>query len=207
MIRGTSGAPRFAAYEHKAPQSINRITAAARPYVTVRRPFVDYRFFEVCQRVPPAWRACHAWREHWLVSTYPELFARIPNQQTGVPAGSSRARWQLARAARFGGRRLLRAARSAGLGVVVPDRTYHPDERFWSMPSARAQIEGTILRQESISCEVFGRSRLEPLVRDFFDRAASPVQVIGALYVFERYHQCLAASLASVRHTTREYAC
>jgi len=207
MIRSTPGAPRFAAYEHKAPQSTNRITAAARPYVTVRRPFVDYRFFEVCQRLPSAWRARHAWREQWLVSTYPELFATIPNQQTGVPAGSSRARWQLARVARFGWRRVLRAVRAAGLPVVVPDRTYHPDERFWSAPSEREQIERTILRQGSISCDVFGRSRLELTVRDFFERAASPVQVIGALYVFERYHQCLAASLTSARRNTREYAC
>jgi hypothetical protein len=207
MIRSTPGAPRFAVYEHKAPQSTNRITAAARPYVTVRRPFVDYRFFELCQRLPSAWRARHAWREQWLASTYPELFARIPNQQTGVPAGSSRVRWQMTRAARFGWRRVLRAARAAGLPVVVPDRTYHPDERSWSTPAARAQIEQTILRQGSISCDVLGRSRLELTLRDFFERAASPVQVIGALYVFERYHQCLAASLTSARQKTRECAC
>ena len=207
IIRRTPGAPRFAVYEHKASQSTNRITAAARPYVTVRRPFVDYRFFEACQRVPSAWRARHAWREQWLVSTYPELFARIPNQQTGVPAGASRARWHLARVARFGWRRLLRTARAAGIPVVVPDRTYHPDERFWSAPSQRAQIEETILRTGSISGEVFGRSHLEHTVRDFFERAASPVQVIGALYVFERYHQGLAASLEDARQKTREYAC
>lgn len=207
MIRRTPGTPRFAVYEHKAPQSTNRITAAARPYVTVRRPFVDYRFFELCQRLPSARRADHAWREQWLVSTYPELFARIPNQQTGVPPGSSRVRWQMTRVARFGWRRVLRAARALGFPVVVPDRTYHPDERFWSTPSARGQIERTILRPGSISGDVFGRTRLELTVRDFFERAASPVQVIGALYVFERYHQGLAASVASARQKTREYAC
>jgi len=207
MIRSTPGTPRFAVYEHKAPQSTNRITAAARPYVTVRRPFVDYRFFELCQRLPAPWRSRHAWRERWLVSTYPELFASIPNQQTGVPPGSSHTRWQLTRVARFGWRRILRAARAAGLPILVPDRTYHPDERFWSAPPVRAEIEGTILRQGSISCDVFGRSRLELTVRAFFERAASPVQVIGALYVFEHYHQCLAASLVSARQKTREYAC
>jgi len=207
MIRSTPGPARFAPYEQKLSQSTNRITAAARPFATVRRPFVDYRFFEICQRVPPAWRAKHQWREQWLVSTYPEYFGRIPNQQTGVPLQSSRLRWQLTRAGRFGWRRVLRAARAAGLPVVVPDRSYHPDERYWSRPAERATIEGTILRSGSVSCDVFGRSRVQSAVQDFFERGAAPVQVIGALYVFEHYHQTLAASLSSARQKVREHAC
>jgi asparagine synthase (glutamine-hydrolysing) len=207
MIAATPGAPRFAPYEHKLPQSTNRITAAARPFALVRRPFVDYRFFELCQQMPPAWRMGHRWRERWLVSTYPECFARIPNQQTGVPPQSSRLRWQLTRTARFAWRRVLGAAKSAGLRVSVPERSYHPDERYWSEPAARAQLEGTILRNGSICCEVFGRARVAETLRDFFQHRANPVQVIGALYVFERYHQTLAASLASARQKTREYAC
>ena len=207
LIASTSGAPRFALYEHKAPQSTNRVTAAARPYVTVRRPFVDYSFFETCQRISAASRARHAWRERWLVSSYPQLFARIPNQQSGVPAGSSRTRWHLTRAARFGWRRMLRTARSIGLPVVVRDRTYHPDERYWSEPEQRSHIERTIMRPGSISCDVFGRSQVETTLRNFFEQAASPVQVIGALYVFERYHQTLSAALDAARRTTRAYAC
>ena len=207
LIARTPGAPRFAAYEHKAPQSTNRITAAARPYITVRRPFVDYAFFEVCQRQSPQWRARHGWREQWLLSSYPELFARIPNQQTGVPPGSSRARWHATRVARFGWRRVLRAARAAGLPVNVPDRSFHPDERFWSRPAERSRIEGTILRGQSISCDVFGRARVQSVLRDFFERGAAPVQVIGALYVFEHYHQTLAASLSGARSAPREHAC
>lgn len=207
LIRNTGGSPRFALYEHKAPQSTNRITAAARPYVTVRRPFVDYRFFETCQRVPVASRARHAWRERWLRSTYPELFASIPNQQTGVPVGSSRLRWHVARATRYGWRRLLRSTQAIGFPVVVPDRTYHPDERFWGQPTERRLIEQTILRQGSITCDVFGRARIEMTLRDFFQRSASPVQVIGALYVFERYHDQLSASINAARRMTRAYAC
>jgi hypothetical protein len=207
LIASTSGAPRFALFEHKAPQSTNRVTAAARPYVTVRRPFVDYSFFETCQRMSATSRARHGWRERWLLSSYPKLFARIPNQQSGVPAGSSRARWHVTRAARFGWRRMLRSARSIGLPVVIPDRTYHPDERYWSQPEQRSQIERTIMRPDSISCEVFGRSRIETTLRSFFEQAASPVQVIGALYVFERYHQTLSAALEAARRTTRAYAC
>jgi hypothetical protein len=142
-----------------------------------------------------------------LRSTYPRLFASIPNQQTGVPPGASNLRRQLTRAARFGWRRLVRTARAAGLPVEVPERTYHPDERFWSRPEARPVIEGTILRSGSISCDIFGRARVHATVQTFFDSGAAPVQVIGALYVFEHYHQTLAAFLADARREVRSHAC
>jgi asparagine synthetase B (glutamine-hydrolysing) len=207
LIQATPGPARFAPYEHKLPQSTNRITAAARPYATVRRPFVDYQFFETCQRIPAAWRANHMWRQRWLVSTYPRYFARIPNQQTGVPAQASRLRWQITRAARYGWRRLLRSARVAGMPVVVPERSYHPDDRYWSKPDERARIEATVLRNGSLSCDIFGRRHVESTLRDFFDGGAGPVQVIGALYVFEHYHQSLANSLLDARSQIKEYAC
>jgi hypothetical protein len=207
LMQVTPGPARFAPYEHKLPQSTNRITAAARPYAIVRRPFVDYQFFEMCQRIPAAWRKEHRWRERWLVSTYPEYFACIPNQQTGVPAQASKMRWQLTRAARFAWRRLLRGARELGMPVVVPERSYHPDHRYWSKPDERSRIETTILRNGSISCDMFGRARVESTLRDFFEHTAGPVQVIGALYVFEHYHQSLADSLRIAKAHVREYAC
>jgi len=207
LIQQTAGSPRFAPYEHKLPQSTNRITAAARPYATVRRPFVDYQFFEVCQRIPSGWRTDHGWRQRWLASTYPEYFARIPNQQTGVPVQASRMRWQVTRAARFSWRLLLRGTRELGVPVVVPERSYHPDDRYWSKADERSQIEMTILRNGSISCDVFGHARVESTLRDFFDRGAGPVQVIGALYVFEHYHQSLANALRRAKAQVREYAC
>lgn len=207
MIGSTRGHARFTPYEHKLPQSTNRVTAAARPYVTVRRPFVDYRFFETAQRVAPSWRADHAFRERWLVSTYPEFFAGIPDQRTGVPPRSSRVHWQLRRAARFGWRRVMTLARAAGAPVNVPERTYHPDERYWSRAPERAAIEGAILREGSISCDVFGRDRVREILRQFFDAGGAPVQVIGALYVFERYHHTLGASLADARRQITTHAC
>jgi hypothetical protein len=175
--------------------------------VTVRRPFVDYRFFDAVQRVPAQWRADHAFREQWLVSTYPEFFARIPNQRTGVPPGSSRVRWHVTRAVRFGWRRALAAAARAGAPVTVADRSYHPDERFWSQPADRAAIESTILRRDSISGELFGRDRLRAVLARFFDAGDAPVQVVGALYVFEHYHQTLGAFLAGARRDRRLHAC
>jgi asparagine synthetase B (glutamine-hydrolysing) len=207
LIHETTGSPRFAPYEHKLPQSTNRITAAARPYAIVRRPFVDYQFFEMCQRIPAAWRTDHRWRQRWLASTYPEYFARIPNQQTGVPVHASRMRWQVTRAARFAWRLLLRGTRELGMPVIVPERSYHPDDRYWSKADERSQIETTILRNGSISCDIFGRPRVESTLRDFFDRGAGPVQVIGALYVFEHYHQSLANALRHAKAQVREHAC
>jgi len=207
LIQTTPGPARFAPYEHKLPQSTNRITAAARPYAIVRRPFVDYQFFEMCQRIPAAWRADHGWRECWLVSTYPEYFAGIPNQQTGVPAQASNVRWQVTRAARFAWRRVLRGAHELGIPVVVPERSYHPDDRNWSKAAERSRIETTILRNGSISCDVFGRARVESTLCDFFEQGAGAVQVIGALYVFEHYHQSLADSLRRAKAQVREYAC
>jgi hypothetical protein len=91
--------------------------------------------------------------------------------------------------------------------VSVPDRSYHPDDRFWAKPDARSGIEATIMRNGSISCDIFGRGRVESTVRDFFDRGAGPVQVIGALYVFEHYHQALAHSLLRAKAHVKEYAC
>ena len=106
-LAGIGGPVRHAPYELKMPQAISRITAAARPYVTVRRPFVAYRFFELAQRIPSAWKAGHRWHHEWLRSTYPDLFARIPHQRTGVPVGSSHLRWQVTRTTRFVWRRGL----------------------------------------------------------------------------------------------------
>jgi hypothetical protein len=91
--------------------------------------------------------------------------------------------------------------------VTVADRSYHPDERFWSQPADRAAIESTILRRDSISGELFGRDRLRAVLARFFDAGDAPVQVVGALYVFEHYHQTLGAFLAGARRDRRLHAC
>ena len=118
-----------------------------------------------------------------------------------------RLRWQATRVARYGWRRLLRAAGAAGQPVTIPERSFHPDDRFWSRPAERAVIEGTILRAGSLSCDLFGRDKVRDTMRQFFEAGAAPVQVVGALYVFERYHQTLAASLADARRQIGTHAC
>jgi hypothetical protein len=203
ILDGVGGDPRFAMFEHKLPQSIARIGDAARPYVRVRRPFVDYRLFEVLQRVPMAARADHRWHEQWLRGSYPELFARIPNQRTAAPAGAGAARRHLTRIARFGWRTLLGAIESSGVPVRVPQRSFHPDERYWSVPSVRATLENTIMRKHSISVDLFGRPAVETTLNEFFQLRQGPVQVVGALFVYEQYHQSLHEALGAARQRAR----
>jgi hypothetical protein len=199
LISQTPGGGHFVSYEHKLPQAINRITAMARPWVRVRRPFVDYGFWSQAYRVPPALRANHQWHEHWLRTTYPALFACIPNQRTAVPPGSSPLRFQVTRAARYGVRRALTLARKTGLPVTVPERGFHPDWPAWRAPDVRDQITATILRPDSISADIFGRDRVAETLQAYFERDAAPTQVIGALFVFEHYHQTLPALLRQWR--------
>jgi hypothetical protein len=89
----------------------------------------------------------------------------------------------------------------AHLGVPARPRirSYHDDAMFWRAPEARARIEGTILRQDSLCCDILGRETVTMVVKDWFDRLAAPTQVIGALYVYEVYHRDLAAQLRAVR--------
>ena len=56
-IAATPGAARYA-LRTEISASASRVTAAARPRVTVRRQFLDYRFFD--PRACPQWRADHA---------------------------------------------------------------------------------------------------------------------------------------------------
>jgi asparagine synthase (glutamine-hydrolysing) len=195
-------AARFAIFDHKMAQAINRITLTLRPYVRVRRPFVDYRVFELAQGVSARIRGEGALRDRWLRSTYPALF-RIPNQNTGVPPLTSEWRRQVTRALRFAWRRMLATAASLGAPVTVPRRSYHADDVFWRRSDARARIEDAILRRGSLSCDVFGREEVTSVVRDWFDRLQGATQVIGALYVFESYHRDLGATLHAARRAVR----
>jgi hypothetical protein len=199
LVRVLEGAsPRFGIFDHKIPQSTNRIPLAMRPGVRVRRPFVDYRVFELAQGVSARIRRDGALRDRWLRSTYPALF-RIPNQNTGVPPLAPDWRRSLTRAVRFAWRRTLATAASLGAPVTVPRRHYHADEVFWRRPEARARIEAAILRNGSLSCDLFGREAVASVLRDWFDRLEGPTQVIGALYVFESYHRDLGATLDAAR--------
>ena len=89
--------------------------------------------------------------------------------------------------------------RSRGLPVTVPERHFHPDESYWSMPEARRRIEETILRNDSLSCEVFSREAVQTTLRQFFDERSVAAQTVGALFVFEHYHRALASFLADAR--------
>ena len=57
---------------------------AWRPWLRVRKPFVDYAFFDFCQGLPADVRVEGRLHERWLHAMYPRAFA-IPNQKTGMP--------------------------------------------------------------------------------------------------------------------------
>lgn len=200
LVSALDGAPaRFALFANKLPQSTNRLTAAWRSRVRVRRPFVDYAFFDFCQGLPSETRGRQAFYERWLLSRYPACFASIPNQKTGVPIQTPRWQLQLDRGRRF----LWRKTKPhlGALGVLVRPRLryYHNDELFWRAPEVWPRIEGTILRPGSLCCETLGRDAVTTFLRDWRERAAGPAQVVGALYVYETYHRDLPDHLSAAR--------
>jgi asparagine synthase (glutamine-hydrolysing) len=189
LVRCLNGAhPRYAVYENKLPQATNRWTASWRPWMRVRKPFLDYDLFDFWQGLPPRVRGEERLYERFLAGRYPKLFRTIPHQKTGVPVLTSEWRRQLNRTIRF-------ALRKAG--ISRSPRQYH-DDLGHSGGGIRERIEETILGHGSLCCEILERAKVTELVRAWFQRKA-PDQAIGALYVYERYHQDLAAQLRAAR--------
>jgi len=188
-------AARFVLFEHKLPQATNRWPTAWRPWLRVRKPFLDYAFFDFCQGLPSEIRVAGRLHERWLRSTYPACFAAIPNHKTGAPAFAPAWRVQLARAWRVGGRTLLpmlpRPWRPA-----PRIRAYHDDDRVWRQPAFVGRIVETITAPGSLCCEILGREAVTRLLGEWRASARAPAQVIGALYVYEQYHRELPAGLA-----------
>ena len=204
LVSALDGAPpRFVLFEHKMPQATNRWTAAWRPWLRVRKPFLDYAFFDFCQGLPVGARTDGRLHEHWLRREYPACFAAIPNQRTGLPVLSPRWRVELARASRRGAS-LLRRAVPAPFRPPPRTRAYHDDDRVWRAPATVDRIVGTILRRDSLCCEILGRTRVESLLDPWVASAAAPAQAVGALYVYETYHRDLASSLADVGDAAAE---
>ncbi len=136
IVAGLSGAPpRFALFEHKIPQSTNRWVDAWRPWLAVRRPFLDYDLFDFWQGLPVTLRREGRLYERWLTHRFPELFRTIPNQKDMVPVLSSPLRRQIVRSVRFATRKVL--------GVVnlkTRSRSYHDEHGHWSQPKNRSRI-------------------------------------------------------------------
>jgi hypothetical protein len=194
IARLAPSSAKFAVYEHKFPQAIHPIFQSYSPYMRVRSPFTDYALFDFFGRLSDRTRQ---WLYRaWLTQKYPAFFRSIPDQSTGLTLQAPPAVVALERARRGAVRALSATLRAAGLPAPRPRvRAYHDEDRRWNMAPCRDRIEGTILRQGSLSAEIFGRPSLAAAVRDFFDRARGPVQVVGALYAFEAYHRDLPAHL------------
>jgi asparagine synthase (glutamine-hydrolysing) len=188
---------RFAGFEHKWP-ALGLIYGAYSLWFRLRKPFVDYAFFEFFQSQPDGIRGTPLF-EHWLRSSYPACYTDIPNHKTGMPVLTPHWRVQVERARRFTYRQLQPLLAGVGLPAAPRIRSYQSDEVYWRQPEARAEIEGTILRPGSLCCEILGRHAVTTVVRDWFERLDAPTQVIAALYVYENYHQDLSAHLRQSR--------
>jgi len=201
LAAALGGAPaRYALFEHKLPQSTNRWTAAWRPWLRVRKPFVDYAFFDFCQGLPTSARLEGNLHERWLRASYPGCFASIPNQKTGVPILTPRWRVQAARLIRGARARLIPYV-PAAVRPAPRIRNYTDNDGVWRQPGTVDALTSTILKAESLAMGVFGRDRLSALMARWVATAAAPAQVIGALYVFEMYHAGLGGHLQGARRT------
>ena len=200
---GQSLGSRFLLFDHKLPQSTNRWTVAWRPWLRVRKPFLDYAFFDFCQSLSWDLRGRQRVYEVWLRRHYPAFFARIPNHRTGAPVMAAPWQLQAARAGRVARRIWLRAAGRLGVPHRPWHRNYFDDQAYWSATEARRRITETVLRPDSVACDLLGRPSVAQLLDAWFSRGAAPAQVVGGLYVFERYHQDLAAHLRAARLASR----
>lgn len=196
MIAALGGAPvRFAAFEHKLPQSTNRWSAAWRPWLRVRKPFTDYALFDFCQGLPVTARLDDGLRQRWVRETWPALFRSIPDQKTGLPVLTPRWRVQVERARRYAWRTVQPSLERAGLPAPRRIRNYRDDDTAFR--EVRDRIERT-LDKRSLCAQIFGADAVAGVVDAFF-RHTAPAQVVAALYSFERYHAGLAAHLRSAR--------
>ena len=188
-------AARFATLANKLPQSTNRWTAAWRPWLRVRKPFVDYAFFDLCQGLAPAVRVEGRLHERWLRTAYPDCFTSIPNQKTGMPVLAPEWRVQAARIRRGARARLVRLLPER-LRPAPRIRSYQNND-LWREPGIVDRITEPILRADALCAGVFGRDRVAQLVGTWTATGAAPAQVVGALYVFETYHRELGRTLAA----------
>jgi asparagine synthase (glutamine-hydrolysing) len=185
---------KFAIYEHKFPQAIHPIFQTYAPYVRLCTPFTDYALFDFFAVRSP--RSRERLYRSWLARKYPWLFRWIPDQRTGLPVTAPDAAVTLERYRRGGLRMLSNALHTAKIPFGRPRaRAYHDEHRRWTMPAIRERIERVVLRDGSVSADVFGRDALQAVLGDWFDGANGPVQVVGALYTFEAYHRDLPAHL------------
>jgi hypothetical protein len=194
---------RWALFEHKYPQSTNRWSASWRPWLRVRKPFTDYELFDFCQSLPAELRGRARFYERWLRRAYPALFAHIPAQKLNVPAAASAPRIVLARGLRVVRRQWMRTSAAIGVPHAPWSRAFHDEHGAWSAPPARDIIESTILRRDSIGCDLWGRQVVQRVVDDWFSSGHGPTQVIGALFTFEAYHRGLRSHLADAAAEAR----
>lgn len=191
---------KFAIYEHKFPQAIHAIFQTYAPYVRLRTPFTDYALFDFFAAIPRHTRV-RLYRA-WLTQKYPSFFRRIPDQRTGLPAAAPAPLVTLERLRR-GGMRILRRATGPNGVAGVRIRAYHDEDTRWRAADIRRRIAATILKPGGLCVDMFGRVRLQRVLDDWFDRGLGPIQVVGALYTYEKYFEGLSDHLRQAARVPR----
>jgi hypothetical protein len=140
-----------------------------------------------------------------LKTKYPEYFAHIPDQSTGMPILTPRWRVNAVRASRAGRRIVLRTVAHLGVPMRPRQRSYHADDRVWVEPSVRARIESVVLRNGSLCCETFGRALVQKVLTDWSNAGRAVTSRRGSA-VFDLYHRDLAESLQASRRAIADTA-
>jgi hypothetical protein len=67
------------------------------------------------------------------------------------------------------------------------------------VPEARDLVQRTVLGPDAVAANAWNRRALEDLIEQWHERAAAPVQQIGAILSFEYYHRELPDQLRRLR--------
>ena len=187
----------YAIFEHKFPQAIIQIFNVFSPWMQVRHPFLDYELFDFYAALPMPYRKQVYYR--MLQKFYPGCYRSIPWQRTGMPVWAPDTLIQLERVRRFACRNVQLALQRCGIPVTIRTRYYQLEDVFWRTPDAYNRIKETIMRPGSLCCQIFGREVIASLLKEWFEFANAPIQVIGALYVYEAYFRDLSSHLSAAR--------
>ncbi len=110
-------------------------------YLHTRLPFFDYALLDFAYSLPNVWREGSVIYGKSLLRAYPDVFASIPWQKTGLPVGASKLRLK---AHRFW-RRRADALRKRLRLPRGPSRSYSDYDSWMRLPETWAAIRGLLL--------------------------------------------------------------
>ena len=189
---------RFLHCEQKLVSQTNALFASIHHAAPLRRPFVDHQFFDFWQSLPLEHRDGRTYRS-WLSAEHSRVFVDVPWQKTGLPISASQWRLKIERGRRYAMRKLKASLERWGVRASKRQRQFFDDETAMRVPEARDLVERTVLGSDAIAANAWNRRALEDLIEQWHERAAAPVQQIGAILSFEYYHRELPELLRRLR--------